>query len=241
MMKTSPLARPLRFTPYAWAKLLRLRDLGETEVGGFGISAKDDLLLVEDVRLVQQVCSPVTVKFKDQSVADYFDEQVDRGLAPERFARLWIHTHPGDSPHPSSTDEQTFARSFGSADWAVMFILAQGGQTYARLRFNAGPRGELLLPVEIDFERPFAASDWEAWDEEYLNSVVPEEIALPEPQRRNRAGDEAKRGASAAELEDRWLERYCHEIGSIAGPFDDEFPPYPYYPEIADGYSAAPF
>ena len=28
--------RPLRLTPYAWAKLLRLRDLGDTEVGGFG-------------------------------------------------------------------------------------------------------------------------------------------------------------------------------------------------------------
>ena len=27
----------LRFSPYAWAKLLFLRDLGETEVGGFGI------------------------------------------------------------------------------------------------------------------------------------------------------------------------------------------------------------
>ncbi|TWU40156.1 hypothetical protein Q31b_35010 [Novipirellula aureliae] len=32
-------ARPrLRFTPYAWAKLLCLRDAGPSEVGGFGIS-----------------------------------------------------------------------------------------------------------------------------------------------------------------------------------------------------------
>ena len=37
----------LRLTPYAWAKLIYLRDLGETEVGGFGITAADDLLLVE--------------------------------------------------------------------------------------------------------------------------------------------------------------------------------------------------
>ena len=43
----------LRFSPYAWAKLLYLRDRGDTEVGGFGISCPEDLLLVEDVRLVR--------------------------------------------------------------------------------------------------------------------------------------------------------------------------------------------
>ena len=30
----------LRFSPTAWAKLLFLRDYGETEVGGFGIAAE---------------------------------------------------------------------------------------------------------------------------------------------------------------------------------------------------------
>ena len=61
------------------------------------------------------------------------------GLPPERFARIWVHTHPGKSPHPSITDEETFQRCFGNSDWAVMFILARGGQSYARLRLNAGP------------------------------------------------------------------------------------------------------
>jgi len=51
----------LRFSPTAWAKLLYLRDLGETEVGGFGISAADDLLCIEDVELVRQVCTGVSV------------------------------------------------------------------------------------------------------------------------------------------------------------------------------------
>src|SRR5439155_22544981 len=111
---------PLRLSPYAWAKLLYLRDLGETEVGGFGVSRPGDLLLVEDVHLVRQECSPMTVKFDDESVADYFDAQVDVGRTPEEFARVWIHTHPGDSPYPSSTDEETFARCFGAADWALM-------------------------------------------------------------------------------------------------------------------------
>ncbi len=43
----------LRFSPTAWAKLLFLRDYGDTEVGGFGISASHDLLLINDIQLVQ--------------------------------------------------------------------------------------------------------------------------------------------------------------------------------------------
>ena len=166
------LRRPtLRFTPYAWAKLVFLRDLGPTEVGGFGISAKDDLLLIEDIRLVRQRCSSVTVQFDDVAVADFFDEQVDRGLPPERFARVWIHTHPGNSAAPSGVDEETFVRSFGSSDWALMFILAQGGQTTARLRFHVGPGGDCELPVEVDFSGEFAAPNHTVWQAEYQHCV----------------------------------------------------------------------
>jgi hypothetical protein len=44
-----------------------LRDLGDSEVGGFGITAADDLLYVESVELVRQVCTGVSVAFDDQS------------------------------------------------------------------------------------------------------------------------------------------------------------------------------
>ena len=67
----------LRFSPTAWAKLTFLRDYGETEVGGFGVAAHDDLLLVEDIQLVKQTCSWAHVAFDDESVADFFDVQVD--------------------------------------------------------------------------------------------------------------------------------------------------------------------
>lgn len=164
--------RCLRFSPTAWAKLLFLRDYGETEVGGFGISAAaDDLLFVEDVQLVKQTCSWAHVAFEDESVADLFDAQVDQGRTPEQFARIWVHTHPGDCPQPSATDEETFARVFGRSDWALMFILARGGQTYARLRFNIGPGGALEIPVDVDFHQPFAGSAMDVWEQEYLAHV----------------------------------------------------------------------
>jgi proteasome lid subunit RPN8/RPN11 len=170
-LRTPTQPQALRFSPYAWAKLLFLRDLGETEVGGFGLSAEDDLLLVEDVRLIGQQTTIVSVEFDDEAVADFFDEQVDCGLPPERFFRLWLHTHPGDSAAPSSTDEETFERVFGRCDWAVMAILAAEGQTYARLRFSAGPGGQIEIPVEIDYARSFSAADPDGWQREYKRCV----------------------------------------------------------------------
>ncbi len=161
----------LRFSPTAWAKLLFLRDYGKTEVGGFGIAPRDDLLYLEDVQLVRQTCSWAHVAFDDESVADFFDQQVDAARHPEQFARVWVHTHPGDCPRPSQVDEDTFSRVFGRSAWAVMFILAYEGQTYARLRFNDGPGADLKVAVGLDYSRPFGGCDHEAWKQEYLSNV----------------------------------------------------------------------
>jgi hypothetical protein len=177
--RRQPSTPAIRFTPPAWAKLLFLRDYGETEIGGFGISCPEDLLLVEDVQLVRQTCSWGHVSFDDQSVADFFDRQVDTGRPVETFGRLWIHTHPGDCPLPSFTDEETFERVFGGAHWAIMFILARGGRTYARLRFNVGPGRDIEIPVEQDYSTCFAGCDPDAWEQEYLANVEPEILLHP--------------------------------------------------------------
>lgn len=170
-MKPKP---SLRFSPYAWAKLLYLRDRGDTEIGGFGLSDERDPLLVVDVLTVKQLCTAVTVAFDDAAVADLFDELVDRGLKPERFARIWIHTHPGECPLPSSVDEETFARVFGRTDWSVMAIVARNDASYARLSFQAGPGGALEIPVAVDYRAAFAGSDFALWEAEYLAHVVEE-------------------------------------------------------------------
>ena len=173
----------MRFSPTTWAKLLYLRDRGETEVGGFALAPADDLLFVEDVQLVRQQCTVTTVAFDDEAVADFFDRQVDRGRQPEQFARIWVHTHPGDCPEPSLTDERTFERVFGKTLWSVMFILARGGQSYARLAFSAGPGGAMTIPTSVDYSRPFGASDVAGWEQEYQANVIPAPImplAIPE-------------------------------------------------------------
>jgi hypothetical protein len=168
----------LRFSPTAWAKLLFLRDRGSTEVGGFGIAPAADLLYVEDIRLVRQTCTSVSVAFDDSAVAEFFDDQIDAGRKPEQFGRIWLHTHPGDSAQPSHVDEATFGRVFGPCDWAVMFILAREGETYCRLQFRAGPGGAFEIPVRVDFETNFAGSDFEAWAGEYDTTVRKADFAL---------------------------------------------------------------
>jgi proteasome lid subunit RPN8/RPN11 len=124
------------------------------------------------VVLIQQTCSSVSVAFDDHSVAEFFDQQVDLGRRPTEFARIWIHTHPGNSAEPSLTDEETLARVFGSTDWAVMFILARGGQTYCRLEFHVGPRAAMEVDSQVDYQQPFAASDHTNWFVEYRNKVL---------------------------------------------------------------------
>jgi len=91
----------LRFNPTAWAKLLYFRDKTDNEIGGFGITEADDLLYVTDFVTVKQQVTAVSVKFDDNSVADFFDSQVDLGRKPEQFARHWLHTHPGSLAEPS--------------------------------------------------------------------------------------------------------------------------------------------
>ena len=164
-------AAKLRFSPYAWAKLLYLRDAGNTEVGAFGIGMPDDPLAIIDVVTVKQKVSIATVEFDDESVADFFEDQVELGRKPHHFARVWLHTHPGNSTTPSYKDEETFDRVFGRCDWAIMAILGQDDSISSRLRYSVGIKAEFEIPAAVDYSLPFGASDFAAWEVEYKANV----------------------------------------------------------------------
>ena len=72
----------LRFTPTAWAKLLYFCHRGPTEIGGFGITSADDLLLIEEFQTVHQIVSSVSVAFDDAAMGGLFENQVDEGRNP---------------------------------------------------------------------------------------------------------------------------------------------------------------
>ncbi len=171
----------LRFTPYAWAKFHWFRDRGPTEIGGFGVGAEDDLVLIQDFITVEQQVTAVSVEFDDDAVADFFDGQVDEGRRPEQFARVWLHSHPGNNSRPSGTDEETFERVFGNCDWSVMAIVARGGQTYGRLQMNTGPGIACRVGFDVAYGMPFPASDEPAWEAEYIRNVHAVDHILPDP------------------------------------------------------------
>ena len=175
------------FSPLAWLKLLMFLHAGDTEVGGFGISSEKRPLYIEDFMTVKQTVTAATVAFDDTAVADYFDDCIDRGLTPARFARIWVHTHPGESPEPSSVDEETFHRVFGKCDWAVMLIVGRTHKTYARVSFGAGPGGAVMVPVNVDWEAwprlllehsAELSAMSEKWMDEYGQNIRPEPVYM---------------------------------------------------------------
>ncbi len=189
-------------------------------MGAFGVSAEHDPLYIEEVWTVGQCCSTASVKFDDEAVADYFEDQVDRDRSPERFGRIWLHTHPGESASPSGVDEHTFATVFGGCDWAVMFILARVGEVFARLVVRDA-RSKLFLERQLSVRVDWAGMAREGfaftpgtWLEEYAANVRGDlNWGFPEPAHETEAAtDDAFRDTAA--WRDAWaaLEELYGEV-----------------------------
>ena len=165
----------LEFTPMAWAKMLFLRKASlPNEVGAFGIASdENNPFLIQDIMIVEQDVSVASVQFTEDGLRAFYHSMDDRGLSPFQFNRVWLHTHPGMLPTPSCTDEGTFEDIFGPCSWAVMFILADNGQYYCRLRVTAGDvslSGEIKSSVV--FSHDFPSSDIPAWQKEFDDKVL---------------------------------------------------------------------
>ena len=166
----------LMFTPYAWAKLHYMRDVGDTEVGGFGISRVENPLLVEDFVLPLQDCRAASVDFDEEGFIDYCQKMADAGLRADQYMRLWIHTHPGNSASPSQRDLTSWNSTFADMSWAVMFILAKGGAYSCKYRSkNHIMALELELQAAVNWNQlgPYALTPecYTAWKAEYTAAV----------------------------------------------------------------------
>ncbi len=165
-------ATVLRFVPSAWAKILYFQKCGNTEIAGYCVTGTADPLLVTDFRLVKQECTEASFDLDPEDGAEFLEQMTDEGFMPWQCQRILAHTHPGNSPNPSATDEKNFKQVFTSPDWAIMLIVANNGAIYCRLKFNVGPGGTQMLKVEVDFSQEFPAANHEAWEEEYKAKVV---------------------------------------------------------------------
>jgi hypothetical protein len=169
-------ANELRFSAYAWAKLIWMRDHGPSEVAGYGITGTEDPLLVTDFKLIKQKCTSVHFELDPNDGVEFMEQMADEGLMPWMHSNLLIHTHPMDSPQPSINDEENFAKAFSHPNWAIMLIVAESGNTYCRLKINVGPGITKELKVGVDWSQPFMGSDIQKWDEEYKAKVTVDKI-----------------------------------------------------------------
>ncbi len=168
----------LRFTAYAYSKLLWMRDRGNTEVAGYGITTTEDPLLVTDFVLVKQECTGVSFDLDPNDIVDHQERMMDKGIPPWACMDILIHSHPGNSPQPSDTDEKNFVKAFSHPDWAIMFIIANGGATYCRMKINIGPGVVKEIKVVVDWTVPFCGTDRQAWEKEYKENVTKCEFAV---------------------------------------------------------------
>lgn len=167
----------LRFSPYAWAKIRWIRDYCRTEIAGFGVSRVDDPLYVIDFMTIEQQASTAHFAFDDIKVNEYLFDMVAKGYQPVECMRLWVHTHPGTQfAAPSGEDNYTFADSFEQVDWAVMIIVDEGDNVYARLKVKtASLHIEHNLEPVIDYAVPFrgvSEETIETWRKEANKNIV---------------------------------------------------------------------
>jgi hypothetical protein len=168
----------LVFTPYAWAKLLYMRDKGPTEVAGMGITDDENPLYVTDFFLLPQEASSHFVEFDDGAVTEFIDEMLDEDIHPINCARVWIHTHPGNMSTPSGHDEQEFKKVFAEYDFRVMAIVDRSGGSSAHLEYK-NPNHRTKIDIDVDFACQFDGTDVAEWDLEY-EACVKQKSFFPE-------------------------------------------------------------
>jgi DNA mismatch repair ATPase MutL len=90
----------LIFGEEAFNKLIWFRDRGGTEVGAMCETKADDPLYVIDLHFIKQECSSAYTEFDEEAQQDYLVDMTERGVHPNNFMRIWVHTHPGQSATP---------------------------------------------------------------------------------------------------------------------------------------------
>ena len=173
----------LRFSPYAWAKVVFMCTKTDTEVGMMGVSRNGDPLVIDDILVPKQTANSAYNNFDMDS---YSDETaalaVDHGVKPACCQRVWIHTHPAGVDGPSGTDEVTFRESYGKdrCDWAVMMIMTKAGKVYARMRASiAGVDREFMINTRVDWSLPLKGFDPDGWSKELAERVSQHVMTVP--------------------------------------------------------------
>jgi hypothetical protein len=164
----------------AWLKMLFWRQCGTYECAWWGLTYEDNPFHVHDVVMCKHYATSGTFEFDDDQLVLQQDEYSQKGWDVRNFRRIYFHTHPHESAHPSQTDETNFGKFFANADFGIMSILARGGANYTRMRVRVtNPDGMVIVVQHLlnifVYAMKGQGKAWLKWDE------VPGEIMATLP------------------------------------------------------------
>lgn len=163
--------KSLRFTPTCWAKLRLFRDLADVQIGAFGISTTQDPLLIVDIVLPRQACTPTSTALLDDHWPATHSIDRKTGPAKERKHYHWI-TVRTDMDCTADCLSTTFVNKMDNwFPWWTNCTVAQNDTARATLMCNIGPGLRQSLVVLVDFQHPFNGSDHVSWRREYEAAV----------------------------------------------------------------------
>lgn len=185
----------LTFGLDAWLKLHSLMQHATTEIMGFGLARDPHRpLFIHDFILLPQIASTASAELNDEGIAAFTEQMQDAGYTNDQFYRVILHTHPGNSPSPSTQDEKMFdnycelaptQRQLGKFPWMCMFIIARESQeVYCRLRVRQdnGICIEREIPVFYSYSEatdPNLTALLKTWKEECDEKVKHKTYTTP--------------------------------------------------------------
>jgi hypothetical protein len=174
----------------AYYKMVYLANRFPTECGGWGVADDPDApLRINSIQLTEQRASAASIKFDAADINRWKDEKVAEGKDFEQFGRVWVHTHPGNTVHPSSDDVESFesivrhqvsTNELAAAilpaseipnlpePWAIMVIVGTQGALHAEIGFIW--HGEFMRHI-IQISSKWDDTTTTGWDAAYEANV----------------------------------------------------------------------
>jgi len=207
------------------------------EVAAYGLCYRNTLH-VYDLFIPKQEGAMAEVDMDPNDLAQFQGDLIARGGHPRDALRVWLHTHPMESPQPSGTDMATWRETFSSYDYAVMGIMGNTGKVYFRIATGLGDmRTEVELnypdledflcysdPCEFNALELKALVEQKSQPKRYTCSVLPKSTSTTE----DKTWEAYQKKAAEKEKEQAWRDmrriRRHHHAGLLAeGDYNGDF------------------
>ena len=141
MIKNKAMQRPVIYIlPLAKIKLDAYVRFAEGEISGLGKVGRlgREELLIEDILLFDQECTPSSTKLDQGKIADFLVDMIESGEDPSCI-RLWWHSHADIGSCWSAKDDETIC-GFNN-EWMVSLVTNFAGDYLCRV--------DAFVPVQM--------------------------------------------------------------------------------------------